>query len=151
MYLFTFLSTVYKGFLYSTSLPAFVIFYHFDNRHLDRCEMISHFVFEFPLKISRFPGISVGENPPSVQEMQETWIWFLGWVDPLKEEIATHSSILAWENYHGWRGLMGYSPWGCKESGLFHVSTGHLYVLLIQFLCPYFVVGLFCCGFFFEL
>ena len=52
------------------------------------------------------------------------------------------------EKSRGWRGLMGYSPWGCKESGLFHVSTGHLYVLLIQFLCPYFVVGLFCCVFF---
>ena len=42
------------------------------------------------------------------------------------------------EKSHGWRSLMGYSPWGCKESDLFYVSTGHLYVLLIQFLCPYF-------------
>ena len=28
--------------------------------------------------------------------MKETWIWSLGWGDPLEEEIATHSSILAW-------------------------------------------------------
>ena len=28
--------------------------------------------------------------------MQETWVWTLGWEDPLKEEMATHSSILAW-------------------------------------------------------
>ena len=25
------------------------------------------------------------------------WVWSLGWEDPLEEEIATHSSILAWE------------------------------------------------------
>ena len=30
--------------------------------------------------------------------------------------MATHSSILAWENLHGQRSLAGYSPWGRKES-----------------------------------
>ena len=29
--------------------------------------------------------------------MQETWVQFLGWEDPLEKEIATHFSILAWE------------------------------------------------------
>ena len=29
--------------------------------------------------------------------MQETWVQFLGWEDPLKKGIATHSSILAWK------------------------------------------------------
>ena len=29
--------------------------------------------------------------------MQDTWVRSLGWEDPLGEEIATHSSILAWE------------------------------------------------------
>ena len=29
--------------------------------------------------------------------MQETWVWSLGQEDPLKKEMATHSSILAWE------------------------------------------------------
>ena len=28
--------------------------------------------------------------------MQETWVWSLGWEDPLEEGMATHSSILAW-------------------------------------------------------
>ena len=27
--------------------------------------------------------------------MQETWVWSLGWEDPLEKEMATHSSILA--------------------------------------------------------
>ena len=46
--------------------------------------------------------------------MQETWVRSLGWEDPLEKEMATHSSILAGK-FHGWRSLMGYSPWGCKE------------------------------------
>ena len=33
------------------------------------------------------------KNPPA---MQETWVQFLGWEDPLKEGLANHSSILAW-------------------------------------------------------
>ena len=28
--------------------------------------------------------------------MQETWVQSLGWEDPLEEEMATHSSSLAW-------------------------------------------------------
>ena len=33
-------------------------------------------------------------NPPA---MHETWVQFLGWEDPLEEELATHSSISAWK------------------------------------------------------
>ena len=29
--------------------------------------------------------------------MQKTWIQSLDWEDPLEEEMATHSSILAWK------------------------------------------------------
>ena len=29
--------------------------------------------------------------------MQEMEVWSLGWEDPLEKEVATHSSILAWE------------------------------------------------------
>ena len=32
-----------------------------------------------------------------MQETQKTWVPSLGWEDPLEEEIATHSSILAWK------------------------------------------------------
>ena len=34
------------------------------------------------------------KNPPA---MQETWVQFLVWEDPLEEEMTTHSRILAWE------------------------------------------------------
>ena len=40
------------------------------------------------------------KNLPSKQEMlakQETWVRSLGLEEPLEKEIATHSSILAWE------------------------------------------------------
>ena len=32
--------------------------------------------------------------PPA---MWESWVGTLGWGDPLEKEMATHSSILAWE------------------------------------------------------
>ena len=32
-----------------------------------------------------------------MQETQETRVWSLGWEDLLEEEMATHSSILAWK------------------------------------------------------
>ena len=52
------------------------------------------------------------KNPPAIQE---TWVQSLGF-DPLEEGMATHSSILAMENPHGQRSLVGYSPWCGKES-----------------------------------
>ena len=36
------------------------------------------------------------KNLPATQETQETWVRSLGWEDPLKKEMATVSSILAW-------------------------------------------------------
>ena len=43
-----------------------------------------------------FPRGSVVKNPPTMQEPQETQVRSLGWEDALEEEMATHSSILAW-------------------------------------------------------
>ena len=36
------------------------------------------------------------KNSPTMQETQETQVQSLGQEDPLKEDMATHSSILAW-------------------------------------------------------
>ena len=47
--------------------------------------------------------------------MRETLVWSLDWEDPLKEGMATHSSICAWRIPQGQRSLVGYSPWGHKE------------------------------------
>ena len=92
-----------------------------------------------------------------MQETQQTWVRSLVQEDALEEEVATHSSILAWRipwteepdrlqsmglqrvgrnlvtkqlrrrrwhptpvllpgKSHGWRSLVGWSPWGRSES-----------------------------------
>ena len=49
--------------------------------------------------------------------MQEVQVQSLGWEDPLEEEMATHSSILAWEI--PWT----EGPGGLQSMGL--QSVGH--------------------------
>ena len=48
--------------------------------------------------------------------MQEMQAYSLGQEEPLEKEMATHSSILAWEI--SWREDPSGSPWDCKESGM---------------------------------
>ena len=48
----------------------------------------------FLLHLEGFPGGSDGKK--NLPAKQETWVWSLGWDDPLEEGMATHSSILAW-------------------------------------------------------
>ena len=63
----------------------------------------------------RLPQWLSGKESTCNAEAQETQVRSLGWEDPLEEEMATHSSILAWRI--PWTGsLVGYSPWGHKES-----------------------------------
>ena len=40
---------------------------------------------------------TVGQLVKNLPIMQETWIWSLGWEDPLEKGMATHSSILSWK------------------------------------------------------
>ena len=58
--------------------------------------------------------VQMVKNLPTILE---TGVWPLDREDPLGKEMATHSSILAW-NSHGWRNLAGYSPWDCEESDM---------------------------------
>ena len=44
-----------------------------------------------------FPDGSAVKNRSAMQERQEKQVQSLGWEDPLEEDMATHSSILAWE------------------------------------------------------
>ena len=48
------------------------------------------------------------KNPPAKQETQ---VWSLGWEDPLEEDMAAHSTILAW-GFHEQKSLKGYNLWG---------------------------------------
>ena len=45
----------------------------------------------------------------------KTRIPFLGGEDSLEKEMATQSSIFAWEELHGQKSPAGYSPWGHKS------------------------------------
>ena len=38
----------------------------------------------------------VSQMVKNLSAMQDTWVWSLGWEDPLEKGTATHSSILAW-------------------------------------------------------
>ena len=51
-----------------------------------------------------------------MQEMQEAWTQSLGQEDPLGQEMATCSSVLAWKISWTEEPGAGYSPWGRKES-----------------------------------
>ena len=59
-----------------------------------------------------FPGGSAVKKPPA---MQETQVGSLGWEDPLEKEWLSAPVFLPAE-FHGERNLMGYTPWGHKES-----------------------------------
>ena len=48
--------------------------------------------------------------------MWETQVRSLGREDPLEKEMATHSSTLPGKS-HGWRSLVGCSPWGSLRVG----------------------------------
>ena len=49
----------------------------------------------------------VAQMLKNLPAMQETWVWYLDWEDPLEKGMATHSSILAWR-----------IPWSEKPGGL---------------------------------
>ena len=50
-----------------------------------------------------------------MQEMQETQVQYLGQEEPLEQELATNSSILAWKISQTEEPGGSYSPWGRKE------------------------------------
>ena len=70
-----------------------------------------------------FPGGSVVKNLSAKQEMQEIWVWSLGWEDPLEEEMQPTPVFLPGES-HWQRSPVGYSPWDHKE-----LDTTEIYIL----------------------
>ena len=57
----------------------------------------------------------VAQTVKHLPAMQETWVRSLGWEDSLEKEMATQSSIFAWEI--PWTEDLGGLPsMGCKES-----------------------------------
>ena len=52
---------------------------------------------------------------PAIQEAEEVWLQSLGQGDPLEEDMAAHSSVLAW-GIPWTEEPADYSPGGSKES-----------------------------------
>ena len=38
----------------------------------------------------------IAQSVQNLPAVEETWVRFMGWEDPLETDMATHSSILAW-------------------------------------------------------
>ena len=66
-----------------------------------------------------FPGDAVIKNWPANAGDTGDVGSILRWDDPLEEERATNSSILAWKI--PW--TVVYSPWGLKQTRLSHTQT----------------------------
>ena len=59
-----------------------------------------------------FPCSSVGKESACQSRRQETWVRSLGREEPLEEEMATHSNILAWK-----------IPWTEEPGGLQSIGS----------------------------
>ena len=81
-----------KLFHFSSFLYVYLLMYSQWTSCARHCHRLNIF-FYLPLWDKGFPGGSESKEPPAVPE---TWVWSLGWEDPLKKGMATHSSILAW-------------------------------------------------------
>ena len=57
----------------------------------------------------------VAQTVKYLSTMQETRVRSLGWEDPLEKEMEPTPVFLPGKS-HGQRSLVGYSPWGRKES-----------------------------------
>ena len=106
-------------FFIATSLPVFGIINLSNFSHpvgfivVCYCDLNLHTLYYYWLVW--VPMAQWVKNPPAVQETQETWVPSVGWEDPLEEEMATHSSILAWKI--SWTEEPGgLQSMGCKES-----------------------------------
>ena len=43
------------------------------------------------------PGLMAAESVKNLPAVWETWVWSLGWEDPLEKKMATHFSTVAWK------------------------------------------------------
>ena len=71
----------------------------------------------FGRKLGNIQGASlVAQTVKNMPAVQETWVWSLGWEDPLEKEMATHSSILPWK-----------IPWTDEPSRLQFMGTQRIW------------------------
>ena len=58
----------------------------------------------------------VAQTVNNLPARQETWVRSLSWEDPLEEWAWQTTPVLLPGESHCQRSLVGYSPWGRKES-----------------------------------
>ena len=64
-----------------------------------------------------FRASLVAQTVKCLPAMRETWVRSLGREDPLEKEWQPIPVLLPGK-FHGWRSLVGYSPWDRKESDM---------------------------------
>ena len=88
-------------FFISTSLPVFGIINLSNFSHPVWCIVVCYCDLNLhTLYYCWFVWVPMAQwvkNLPAMQETKEMWVPSLGWEDTLEEEMATHSSILAWK------------------------------------------------------
>ena len=73
------------------------------------------------LRLSEVRASLVAQLVKNLPVMQETWVQSLGWEEPWRREWQPTPVFLPGES-HGQRSLVGYSPWGPKESDTTEVT-----------------------------
>ena len=68
-----------------------------------------------PMSFLDFLDGLMAQTVKHLPTMRETQVQTLDQEDPLEKEMATHSCL---EKSHGQRSLVGYNPWGHKESDM---------------------------------
>ena len=88
---------------------------------------------------SHFWTSLVAQMVKHLSTMWKTGVWSLNWEDPLEKEMASTPGLLPGKS-HGQRSLVGYSPWGRKESDTterLHYSPVLRYSLCLQLFCRF--------------
>ena len=65
------------------------------------------------MRISVYWASQVAQTVKHLPTRWETRVQSLGWEDPLRRKWQLTPVFLPGES-HGWRSLVGYSPWGCR-------------------------------------
>ena len=66
----------------------------------------------------------MAQKVKNLPAMQEAWVQSLGWEDTLEKQMATTPVFLPGKS-HGQSNLVGYNPWGCKESDMIERLTSN--------------------------
>ena len=96
------------------------------NHHHHKVLLILFCLFHLG-SLTPLPGISfVLQRVKHLPAMRETRVRSLGWEDLLEKEMATTLVFLPGES-HGWRSLVGYSPWSQRVRNTWATSGERLH------------------------